>query len=111
MSPKTNQSGYKMTIQILRKKFAVEQYHHMIETGILIHREQFHRRGGVSPPSAMSLTTQFSIPVMHQQMDWTVDRQFPGLGEETSPLRLVGQTMVVPINSLCWARRLRPYGL
>jgi hypothetical protein len=30
-----------MTVQILRKKFTVGQYHQMIESGILTDREQY----------------------------------------------------------------------
>jgi len=75
-----------MTVQILRKKFTVRQYHQMIESGILADRDHPHGRGRVSLPRAICLTAK-QIPCNVQLM------------------------MLMTVAILHWARRPRPYPL
>ena len=100
-----------MSLQILWEKPTLGQYLQIVEFGMLTDHQQFLCRGGVFPPSETSPATQFRIPVMHQQMYWVVDRQFPALGEKTSPLRWIRCNVMVLANSLHWVRRPHPYGL
>jgi len=80
-----HEEGTVMTVQILRKKFTVGQYHQMIESGILTDRDRLGR-GRVSLPKAIHPATQ-PIPANIQSITLVDDRN-SALGEETSPLRL-----------------------
>ena len=74
-----------MTVQILRKKFTVGQYHQMIESGILSDRDRPHGRGRETLPRAIHSTAK-KIPG-NVQMMMLIDDHNPTLGEVSSPLR------------------------
>jgi len=81
-TPKENEP---MIGQILCKKFTMGQYQQMIESDILIDRDQIPGRGRVSLPRATPPTAQ-PIPANIQPI-MLVDDKNPALGEGTSPLR------------------------
>ncbi|MFE4105546.1 hypothetical protein [Almyronema epifaneia] len=78
-----------MTVQILRKKFTVGQYHQMIESGILSDRDQTSGRCRVALPRVTAQgNTPHRLPIpANIQPTMLIDDKHPALGEEISPLR------------------------